>query len=79
MGSLSIWHWLVVILAMAIYWVAMGLPFYKILKRVGLSGWWSVFAVIPILNIVLPWIIALSHWRVRDSDQSESLTSIFSN
>lgn len=37
-------------------------PIGRILSRIGLSPLWSVFALIPFVNLVLLWIVALIEW-----------------
>ncbi|TAI62533.1 hypothetical protein CWO89_29240 [Bradyrhizobium sp. Leo170] len=58
MGSLSIWHWIIVIIAAAIY----GVPVSKILARAGRSPWWTIAFMIPLLNLVAIWVFAYSRW-----------------
>ena len=58
MGSMSIWHWLIVI-----FWVGIIIPpIANILRRTGHSGWWAVVAVLPVLNLVGLWIFAFGKW-----------------
>jgi hypothetical protein len=58
MGSLSIWHWIIVILVLAIY----GVPITKILERAGWSKWWIILFFVPLVNIVMLWVFAYSRW-----------------
>ena len=58
MMGMSIWHWFIVTLYIAIFVV----PIAKILSRVGLSGWWSILAVIPLANIIFLWVFAFIRW-----------------
>jgi len=37
-------------------------PFGKILKRTGHAALWSVFFIIPFLNLVALWILAFKRW-----------------
>lgn len=62
MGSLSIWHWIIVILALVIYVV----PTAKILGRAGRSKWWTIVFFIPLLNIIALWVFAYSRWPAVD-------------
>jgi hypothetical protein len=43
MGSMSIWHWLFVILFIAV----LSIPISKILNRLGFSRWWTIVYFIP--------------------------------
>lgn len=42
----------------------------KILKKAGLSGWWSLTQIIPILGIVMLWAFAYAEWPGIEHDQS---------
>ncbi len=63
MGGLSIWHWLIVL----IYVGAVIFPVSRILQRLGLSGWWSLLSVVPIVNIVALWALAVVSWPQGES------------
>ena len=43
-------------------------PFWRILPRVGIPSWVSLFAVIPLVPIVLLWVVAFSRWRGDPGD-----------
>lgn len=58
MGSLSIWHWLIVLFILATYIV----PVWRILTKAGYSGAWSILGFVPLLNIIMLWIFAFSRW-----------------
>ena len=61
MGSFSIWHWLILIIYVAIIVV----PFWRILKKAGYTGALSLLALIPLVNIILLWVFAFSKWPVE--------------
>jgi hypothetical protein len=58
MGSFSIWHWIIFLLFVYIY-VA---PCWRIAKKAGYSGAWSLLAVVPLVNIAMLWAFALAKW-----------------
>jgi hypothetical protein len=60
MGSMSIAHWLIVVLYIALLVV----PIAKILSKAGFSGWWSLLAILPIVNIICLWVFAFVRWPV---------------
>ena len=62
MGSLSIWHWIIVILILVLY----GVPTAKILGRAGHSKWWTIAFFVPLLNIIALWVFAYSRWPAVD-------------
>jgi len=58
MGSLTIFHWLIVIAVLATSIV----PPVKILNKAGYSGWWVLLLFVPLVNVIALWIFALSDW-----------------
>jgi len=42
--------------------IGLGFPVYKIIRKAGYNGWWVVFGVVPILNLLLLWIFAFAEW-----------------
>ncbi len=58
MGSLSMFHWLIVILILVLYFV----PVVKILRKAGYSGWWCLIAFVPIVNIIMFYVFAFADW-----------------
>src|SRR5262249_16393847 len=68
MGSMSIWHWLFVILVIAVLCI----PISKILNRLGFSRWWTIVYFIPFVNIVGIWILAYARWPAVNREQQSS-------
>lgn len=66
MGSMSIMHWLIVLIILAAYVV----PVVKILHQAGYSGWWVLISFIPLGNIVGLWIFAFARWPAVARAQS---------
>lgn len=56
MGSMSVWHWLIVWVIVTVF------PFWNILRKAGFSGWWSFLSLVPLLNLVLLWVFAFTPW-----------------
>ncbi len=66
MGSLSVWHWLIVL----IYLGVLGYPIVRILNRVGYSPWWVIIAFIPFVNLIGLWVLSFVHWpRVPENNE----------
>ncbi|KAA0080919.1 hypothetical protein CIW54_22915 [Paraburkholderia sp. T12-10] len=62
MGSLSIWHWLIVFpLLLALYLV----PAVRILRKAGYSGWLSLVLFVPLLNLIMYWVFAFVKWPLE--------------
>jgi hypothetical protein len=58
MGSLSIWHWSIVLVVLAT-WIV---PPIKILNKAGYSGWWVLLGFVPLGNVIALWIFAFADW-----------------
>ncbi len=58
MESFSAWHGLV-LLAIVI------LPIWlmsKVLAKAGLSGWWALIGLVPLVNLAALWVFAFAKW-----------------
>jgi hypothetical protein len=64
MASVGFVHWVIFAAMVAVILYPIG----KILDRVGLSPFWSVLALIPLVNVVALWILAFTDWP-RDTDR----------
>lgn len=62
MGEFSVWHWLVVL----IVYVIPALLMTQVSRRAGLSSWWFVVWLIPILQWIGLWVFAFSRWPSVD-------------
>ena len=62
MGTFSLWHWIVVLVIIAVYVI----PAVKIVKKAGYSGWWCVLMLIPVVNLVAYWVFAFARWPSLD-------------
>jgi hypothetical protein len=74
MGSMSLMHWVMVIFYLVFLYVIVGIPAGVILRRVGMSRWWSLLAIIPIANLVGLWIFAFARWPATDISPSQRAT-----
>jgi len=58
MGSLSISHWVFVLIIAVVLIV----PFWKIFPRAGWSSYLALLMVVPVLNWILLWVLAFKKW-----------------
>lgn len=58
MGSMSIWHLIILLVVIVIYIP----PLWRIASKAGYSGAWSILMLVPLLNLVLIWVFAFSSW-----------------
>ena len=63
MGGISIVHWVIVLSVV----VTTLIPVAKALKRVGLSPWWAILSVIPIVGWFGMWAFAYAPWSKLDA------------
>jgi uncharacterized membrane protein YhaH (DUF805 family) len=61
-GSFSVWHVLIILIGFLIIVV----PYVKIIKKAGYSGWWVIVAFIPLVNLIMLWVFALARWPVEE-------------
>jgi hypothetical protein len=65
-GSMSIFHWLVLLILAAIYLI----PTARILQRAGFSGWWVIIGLIPLANVIGLWVFAFIDWPISGARKS---------
>jgi hypothetical protein len=61
-GSLSIWHVVIFLVMVAVFII----PYVKIIKKAGYSGWWVLTMFIPLLNFIMLWVFAFARWPVEE-------------
>ena len=70
MNSFSVWHWLIVLILLAVYVV----PVWRIVSKAGFPGALALLALVPLLNIVMLWVFAFIKWpherAIERTDQS---------
>jgi Na+/melibiose symporter-like transporter len=49
----------------------MMIPYVKIIKKAGYSGWWTLTVFVPLLNLIMLWVFAFSTWPVERRARSE--------
>ena len=63
---LSVAQWI----GIAVFCATSLVPAARILRRAGLSLWWSIFFVIPVVNVVAVWVFAYSRWPAVDGPRT---------
>ena len=63
MERFGIVHWLIFLVFIA----APLCPISRVLKRVGLSPWWSILAMIPFVGWFSLWVFAFARWPKVDT------------
>ena len=64
MDSISPVHWIIVLAPVI---ALQAVPILRILKRAGLSGWWTVAYFVPLFGWLSLWLFAFSSWPAVDS------------
>jgi hypothetical protein len=52
------------ILGVVLAGLILGFPVSKILRRLGLNGWWALLAFVPLVNFISVWVLAFSRWPI---------------
>jgi uncharacterized membrane protein YhaH (DUF805 family) len=60
--QLSIWDWVIGVPLFLAGSLIFLFPIAKILRRLGISGWWSLLTFIPVVNIISLWKLAYADW-----------------
>ena len=58
MDYTSTWHWGGTLLFALIFLI----PAWKIVSKAGYSGAWSLFALVPVINVIMLWVFAFAKW-----------------
>lgn len=66
MGSFSIWHWLIVLVWLAV----IGVPFWRIVRRTGNPAALSLLIFVPLVNLVFLWWLAFGRWPATPDAKS---------
>ena len=53
--------------AMAVVILAQVVPFWRILPRAGIPSWVALFAIFPLISLVLLWVMAFKRWPGDDA------------
>jgi len=56
------WHWVMPIIVPLIFLIIIGIPVAKILHQAGYSRWWTILAIIPVVNLISLWVFAFLRW-----------------
>ncbi|MCH8552299.1 MAG: hypothetical protein LAT62_10205 [Natronospirillum sp.] len=49
-------------IGMLIFMIIMLLPFWRITKKAGFSGFWSLLMFVPVANILFLYFLAFARW-----------------
>lgn len=63
MGSLSIWHWIII----APWLVVVLVPGWRIASKAGFHGAWSLLLLVPLVNLVTIWVFAFVRWPTEQT------------
>lgn len=44
-------------------------PLWRIVRRAGFSGWWSLLRFVPLAHLVFFWVFAFAPWPALDRDR----------
>lgn len=58
--------WMLLVLAIVV------VPFWRICRKAGYSGWLSLLVVIPLVNVIFFYFLGFSEWPALRGDRSGS-------
>ena len=58
MGMLSIWHWVIVFVALAV----LNIPAYWVFRKASWNGWLFLLFGLPVVNLILLYVFAFARW-----------------
>jgi len=61
-------HWIIFVVMVAVVLYPTG----RILRRLGLSPFWSLLVFVPLVNLISLWVLAFSDWPVDEGNRTES-------
>ena len=68
-GAAGVAQLLVQLAPMIVVSLLLVVPFVRILRRAGRSGWWALILFVPAVGwLVLPWVIAFMRWERPPED-----------
>lgn len=62
MFGIGFWEWISFFVLTIMFWL---IPFWKIFKRIGYPPVLSLIMIVPILNIVGLWYLAIGDWPIK--------------
>ena len=54
--------WVVHLAVVAGFVIIVATPIATILKRLGLSPWWVIVFMVPLVNIIALWVLSRARW-----------------
>jgi len=72
-GSFSIWHVIILLVLTAVFII----PYVKIVKKAGYSGWWVLTMFVPLLNFIMLWVFAFARWPVEERASGIGAEKVF--
>jgi hypothetical protein len=58
----SPFHWIIMLVAVAVIVI----PYVKIIRKAGFSGWWVITVFIPLVNLIMLWVFAFVRWPIEN-------------
>jgi len=58
-------HWIIFVVMVAVVLYPTG----RILRRLGLSPFWSLLVFIPLVNLIFLWVLAFSEWPLEKDNR----------
>ncbi len=59
---------LFILVGLAVMWAIVIWPAGRICRRLGFSPWLGILAVVPVVNLLLLWFVAMAPWPLSASE-----------
>ena len=56
-----------------VFWV-----FFRVFRKAGRSGWWTLLLIVPLVNIVMLWVFAFVRWPAVEAAEAAKTPEVFS-
>jgi len=68
MDELASWEVLITVAVLGVpAWI-----FSRTVGKSGLSGWWAVLGLVPLVNLIALWVFAFAEWPNFPNDEDSS-------
>lgn len=59
-----------ILLGLVVYAVVIAAPHARIWRRSGHSPWWALLMLVPVLNVLALWVLALKPWPAMAAEEA---------
>jgi uncharacterized membrane protein YhaH (DUF805 family) len=72
-SGFSVFHALILLVLAFVFLI----PYVKVIKKAGYSGWWVLTLFVPVVNFIMLWVFAFARWPLEDRAAGRGLEKVF--